>query len=178
MAEYEVRIVDAFTTQRYSSNPCNVIPRADGLSDEQMQSIARELNLSETSFVFPPDVADFWVRFFTLAKEIPLAGHPTIATMHTLVEEGRISLDEPCRVVRELNIGVLPVDISRDAKGRARVVMTQAGPNFGRRLDHNVFAQALGISVIDMLPGVPVQIVRTGTPQAMVPVRSIKVLAG
>lgn len=177
MPDYQVKIVDAFTTKRYTGNACGVVTQAEGLTDEQMQSIGRELNLSETAFVFPSGAADFRVRFFTPKKEIPLAGHPTIATMHTLVEEGRIDLSAGAqRVSQELSIGVLPVDIARDADGNVRVVMTQARPAFGRRLDRNVFAQALGIEPTDMLPDVPPQVVSTGTPQAMIPVKSIEVL--
>lgn len=177
MPDYQVKIVDAFTTRRYAGNPCGVVTRADGLTDEQMQAIARELNLSETAFVFPSHRASFRVRFFTPAKEIPLAGHPTIATMHTLVEEGRIDLSGgPRRVLQELNIGVLPVDIALDDEKQVRITMTQAAPQFERRLDRNMFAQALGIKASDMLQDVPVQVVSTGTPQAMVPVRSLDVL--
>jgi len=177
MPDYQVKIVDAFTTRRYAGNPCGVLTRAEGLTDDQMQAIARELNLSETAFVFPSQRANFRVRFFTPTKEIPLAGHPTIATMHTLVEEGRIDLSGgPKRVFQELNIGVLQVDIALDAARNVRVVMTQAKPEFQRRLDRNMFAQALGIKASDMLQDVPVQVVSTGTPQAMVPVKSLDVL--
>ena len=177
MPDYEVKIVDAFTTTRYTGNPCGVITRAEGLTNVQMQAIARELNLSETSFVTPSRVADFRVQFFTPTKEIPLAGHPTIATMHTLVEEGRIELGEGSRrVVQELSIGVLPVDIERAAAGSPRVVMTQAPPEFQRRLDRNVYAEALGIAPTDIMEDAPVQVVSTGTPQAMVPVNSLPVL--
>lgn len=177
MPDYQVKIVDAFTSRRFAGNPCGVVTRADGLGDEEMQQVARELNLSETAFVFPSQRANFRVRFFTPVKEIPLAGHPTIATMHTLVEEGRIDLSGgPRRVVQELNIGVLPVDIALDEERNVRVVMTQARPEFGRRLDRNLFAQALGIRPSDMLQEYPAQVVSTGTPQAMVPVRSLEVL--
>ena len=177
MPDYQIKIVDAFTTRRYAGNPCGVVTRAEGLTDIQMQAIARELNLSETAFVTPSPRANFRVRFFTPQREIPLAGHPTIATMHTLVEEGRIDLSGgPARVVQELNIGVLPVDIALDAERNVRIVMTQAKPEFLRRLDRNVFAQALGLSPGDMLADVPAQVVSTGTPQAMVPVKSLDVL--
>ena len=177
MPDYQVKIVDAFTTRRYAGNPCGVVTRAEGLTDVQMQAIARELNLSETAFVTPSQRATFRVRFFTPAHEIPLAGHPTIATMHTLVEDGRIDLSKgPQRISQELNIGVLPVDIALDAEKNVRIVMTQAKPEFLRRLDRNVFAQALGISPADMLQDVPAHVVSTGTPQAMVPVKSLDVL--
>ncbi len=177
MPDYQVKIIDAFTTRRYAGNPCGVITRADGLTEAQMQAIAREINASETAFVFPSQRASFRVRYFTPAKEIPLAGHPTIATMHALVEEGRIDLSGGAkRVIQELNIGIFPVDIALDAERNVRVVMTQAKPEFQRRLDRNVFAQALGIKPSDIVDNVPIQVVSTGTPQAMVPVRSLEVL--
>ena len=177
MPAYQVRIVDAFTSRRYAGNPCGVVSHAEGLSDAQMQAIARELNLSETAFVFPSDRADFRVRFFTPATEIPLAGHPTIATMHALVEEGRIPIGKDrTRVTQELNVGVLPVDIEPNAGGNVRVLMTQAKPSFLRTLDRDACAQALGIGTSDMLAGLPVQVVSTGTPQAMIPVVSLAVL--
>lgn len=82
--------VDAFTTQAYGGNPCAVVLDADGLSETAMQCIAREINLSETAFVLSSGKADVRARYFTPSTEIPLAGHPTIATVHTLLAEGRL----------------------------------------------------------------------------------------
>lgn len=177
MPDYQVKIVDAFTARRYAGNPCGVVTRAEGLSESHMQAIARELNASETAFVFPSRVADFRVRFFTPQKEIPLAGHPTIATMFTLADEGRIDLSRgTARVTQELNAGVLPVEVARAPEGFIRVVMTQARPEFLDMLDPEAFARALGIEVEDIRADVPLQVVSTGTHQAMVPVRSLEVL--
>ncbi len=177
MAEYGIVVVDAFTQQRYAGNPCAVVSHAEGLDEVRMQAIAREMNLSETAFVFPSTHASFRVRFFTPRKEIPLAGHPTIATMFTLAAEGRIDLASGrAHVTQELNVGVLPVDLERDAAGNVRVVMTQARPEFGRRMDRATAAQALGIGTDDLLADLPVQVVSTGTPQCMVPVRSLDAL--
>lgn len=177
MPKYEITIVDSFTTERYAGNPCGVVTRAEGLSAEQMQAIARELNLSETAFAMPSQVADFRVRFFTPRKEIPLAGHPTIATMHALVQDRLIELgDAARRVTQELNVGVLPVDLSRRDDGRVRIAMTQATPEFRDELDRDTYARVLGIATSDVLAGFPVQVVSTGTPQAMIPVASLAVL--
>jgi len=177
MSSYRVRIVDAFTSQPFAGNPCGVVADAAGLDDATMQLIARELNLSETTFVTPSDKADFRVRFFTPRREIPLAGHPTIATMHVLAEDGRIEVaGNSTRVTQELNVGILPVDLSQTGDGHVQIVMTQAKPEFLAEVNREAAAAALGISEADLLPGVPVQVVSTGTPQAMVPVRSIKVL--
>lgn len=177
MADYEIKIVDAFTTDRFAGNPCGVITRAEGLSAVQMQQIAREMNLSETAFVFPSQAADFRVRFFTPATEIPLAGHPTIAAMFALAEEGRIDLAAgPRRVTQELNVGVLPVDLARELVGQVRVTMTQLKPEFGPELDSKALAHALGLAPSDLRGDVPAQVVSTGTPQAMVPLASLDAL--
>lgn len=177
MSEYEITIVDSFTTERYAGNPCAVVTQAEGLTTEQMQAIAREMNLSETAFVTPSRVADVRVRFFTPRKEIPLAGHPTIATMHALVEEGRFDVGGGAqRIAQELNVGVLPVDLSRREDGRVRVAMTQATREFHQELDREAFADVLGIEPPDLLAGAPPQVVSTGTRQAMIPVRSLAVL--
>ncbi|MGD9932497.1 MAG: PhzF family phenazine biosynthesis protein [Dehalococcoidia bacterium] len=176
MAEYPIFIVDAFTSVPYAGNPAAVVFDADGLLDDQMQSIAREMNLSETAFVQTSAAADFRVRFFTPLKEIPLAGHPTIATMHILVEQGRIALGAGAlRVTQELRAGVLPVDLARNGD-TVTIVMTQATPAFGDDISVEAMALALGISPADLIPGMPCSVVSTGTPQAMVPVRSIDVL--
>ncbi len=176
MAEYPIRIVDAFTKTPFAGNPAAVVFDADGLSVAKMQSVAREMNLSETAFVQASSRADFRVRFFTPTKEIPLAGHPTIATMHALVEAGRIIVGtEHIRVTQELNAGVLPVDLIRDTD-LLTVVMTQATPVFGDEVPTKDMAAALGIGPDDVMPGLPCRVVSTGTPQAMVPVQSIDVL--
>ena len=174
----EILIVDAFTERPFAGNGAGVVPDARGLDDAQMQVIAREVNLSETSFVTPSDKADFRVRFFTPTTEIPLAGHPTIATMHALAETGRITLSGArTRVTQELNVGVLPVDLDADERGRlTRIWMTQAPPRFLHIHDPAPYAAALGIAPEDIVSETPVQTVSTGTPQLMLPVRGLRVL--
>lgn len=87
----EFRVIDAFTTERFSGNPAAVLLNAEGLSDKLMQSIAREFNLSETTFILPPTEPDATVRFrwFTPAREVNMCGHATLAGIHALVETGR-----------------------------------------------------------------------------------------
>ena len=124
--------VDAFTTVPFAGNPCAVLPDATGLSDEQMQAIAREANLPESSFVLPSEKADFRVRYFTPRMELPFAGHPTIATAFLLTQAGRIPLREPVTTIQlEFEIGVLPVDIHVQDGRPVHVVMTQKAPTFG-----------------------------------------------
>jgi trans-2,3-dihydro-3-hydroxyanthranilate isomerase len=170
--------VDAFTARPLEGNPCAVVLDADSLDTPVMQAIAREMNLSETAFVLRSDQADFGARYFTPAEEIPMAGHPTIATIHALWETGRIQLTGPVTTVTlELRVGPLPIDIVAGAAGQiARIVMTQKKPQFLRIYDPADVLPAFGLDADDLLPGAPVQTVSTGTPQLMLPVRNLDVL--
>ena len=107
MNKLKFKWVDAFTSQLFGGNPCAVVFGADDLSDQQMQIIAQEMNLSETAFVLKSDKADFGARYFTPTEEIPLAGHPTISVFHSLLElceaEGKnsvYSLELPAGVIK------------------------------------------------------------------------------
>jgi PhzF family phenazine biosynthesis protein len=99
MADIEYRIVDAFTNRPFEGNPAAVVLDAQGLSDDQMQRIAREFNLSETTFILPPEdsEASLRIRWFTPGQEVSMCGHATLAGIHALLEEGRYVslLDEP-----------------------------------------------------------------------------------
>ena len=90
MKTYRIKYVDAFTKQLFAGNPAGVVIDANGLTDAQMQSIAREMNLSETAFILQPTVKDanLQIRWFTVKEEVPLCGHATIASFHVLAEEG------------------------------------------------------------------------------------------
>jgi len=173
MPTYPFMQVDAFTDHPLGGNPCAILFDADGLDTATMQAIAREMNLSETVFVRRSEVADFGVRYFTPAEEIPLAGHPTIATTFALVETGRLRLGaNPTRTTLELQVGPIPVDVySRDGLVH-QIVMTQKKPRF-----LEIFAPAdvlplFGLAADDVLPDGPIQVVSTGTPQLMVPLRN------
>jgi trans-2,3-dihydro-3-hydroxyanthranilate isomerase len=88
--------VDAFTDRPFQGNPAVVVPQADGLTDFQMQQIAREVNCSETAFVLTAATpeADFRLRWFTPTQEVDLCGHATIAAFHALAQEGRFNLSQ------------------------------------------------------------------------------------
>ena len=180
MKEHRFVQVDVFTDRPFGGNPLAVFPEAEGLSGEEMQRLAREMNLSETTFVLPPQApgADFKVRIFTPARELPFAGHPVVGTHWVLAHLDRVALQEPVTTVRfELGVGVLPADL-HVAGGRVeRVVMTQDRPAFLSTLDAALLAElaeGLGLSPEAIAgTGLPVQIVSTGVPQMMVPVRSL-----
>jgi trans-2,3-dihydro-3-hydroxyanthranilate isomerase len=172
--------VDVFTDQPFGGNPLAVFPDGEGLSDEEMQWLAREMNLSETTFVLPARTpeADFRVRIFTPAKELPFAGHPVVGTHWVLAHLGRVELREPVTRVRfELGVGVLPADLQVAGGEVTRVVMTQDHPVFLDPLDGTQVVQVANGLDLDQeaisATGLPVQVVSTGVPQMMVPVRSL-----
>ncbi len=165
--------VDTFTTEALHGNPCAVVFGADDLSAAMMQAIAREMNLSETAFVLQSQIADFGARYFTPAEEIPMAGHPTIATIHALIEIGQIKLAaNKITVTLELPVGALSIDI--DANERVpRIIMTQKPPQFMRTYDPAAVAPVFGLTPDDLVADVPIQTVSTGTPQLMLAVRDV-----
>jgi trans-2,3-dihydro-3-hydroxyanthranilate isomerase len=178
MGEYRFLQVDVFTDTPFGGNPLAVFPEAEGLTSEEMQKLAREMNLSETTFVLPArdPQADFWVRIFTPAKELPFAGHPVVGTHWALAHLGRVDLQEPVTQVRfEVKAGLLPADLHVASGEVERVVMTQVPPTFLAVLDDvSELAQGLGLppeAITDT--GLPAQVVSTGMPQLMVPVRSL-----
>ncbi|MGD2165299.1 MAG: PhzF family phenazine biosynthesis protein [Anaerolineae bacterium] len=178
MRTYHFLQVDVFTDRPFGGNPLAVFPDAEGLTDKEMQQLAREMNLSETTFVLASEAegADFKVRIFTPAKEVPFAGHPVVGTHWALAHLGLIELAEPAtRVSFELGVGVLPADLHVTGGEVQRVVMTQDRPSFQIVLEHlEDLALGLGLPMeaIDDVD-LPVQVVSTGLPQMLVPVRSL-----
>ena len=172
MRKYPFFQVDAFTDQPLAGNPCAIIFDADDLDEATMLSIAREMNLSETSFVMRSQVADFRARYFTPAEEIPLAGHPTIATIFMLADTGRLPVKgERTSVMLELQVGPIRVDIFSDAGKVKRIIMTQKKPQFLSIHDAAVVLPIFGLGIEDLRSGLPIQTVSTGTPQMMVPLK-------
>ncbi|MFC5582052.1 PhzF family isomerase [Rhodanobacter terrae] len=174
---YRVYQVDAFTRARFTGNPAGVVPDADGLSEAQMQAIARELHNSETAFILRPeaDDHDVRVRFFTPTTEVPICGHATIAAHYVRAIEG----SAPRGTVRQLTgAGVLQVDIEPTDGDDFRIWMHQRPPTFGpvltKAVRHALIA-ALAIDEQDLGQG-PIEIVSTGHSKVMVPLRSRTVL--
>ncbi|MBS0171352.1 MAG: PhzF family phenazine biosynthesis protein [Nitrospira sp.] len=172
---------DVFTDEPFGGNPVAVFPDADGLTDEELQRIAREMNLSETVFVFPPtdQAAVVKMRIFTPTQEIPFAGHPVIGTFFVLGSLGRLALREPStRLLQECNLGLFPVDIHTHDGVVERVVMAQPSPEFLDVIEEPealfAIARALGINKSAITETrFPVQVVSTGLPVIIVPVRTL-----
>lgn len=170
--------VDVFTERPLQGNPLAVFPRAMGLSREEMEGIAREMNLSETTFVFPPTnpAAHYRNRIFTPGGEIPFAGHPSLGTAYVAALEGLVPKPEGRSVIyQELEIGVLPLELLVENAHIRKVVMTQGEPSAGRRLTSvEGLAKALSVRSRDIgIGGLRPQVASTGIPSLQVPMRSL-----
>lgn len=179
LRSYRFKQVDVFAERPFEGNPLAVFPEADGLSEREMLQLARELNLSETTFVFTPEKPGdpFRVRIFTPGGELPFAGHPVIGTHWVLADLGMTPLTEPITTAHlSLGVGILPAELEVRQGRVDRVTMTQGRPEFLATLDDTSrLASALGLDAAAMeAPGAPVQLVSTGIPQLMAPVRSLE----
>lgn len=145
---------DVFTSQRFRGNQLAVLPEADGLTDEQMQQIAREFNFSETTFVFPPRSGHTReVRIFTPATEVPFAGHPNIGTAFVLASTGALGpLDFPATVTFEEKAGLVPITIEETEEGEIRCELSAPEPlSVGDTADPSLVAPALSLEEDDIL---------------------------
>jgi len=158
-------IVDVFTDRAYTGNPLAVVHGGTGLSTGQMQAIAGEFNLSETTFVLPPTTpeADYRLRIFTPGVELPFAGHPSVGSAWVLARDGLIGTGA---VVQECGAGLLPVLVDADG---ARV--SGGEPVVGGPLDSAAFAAAVGLDAADLDDAVPAGSAAAGVPYAFLPVR-------
>jgi trans-2,3-dihydro-3-hydroxyanthranilate isomerase len=168
--------LDVFTTTRFLGNPLAVVTDGDGFSQDQMQAIAREMNLSETVFVQKPsaDRALARLRIFTTKEELKLAGHPVIGTWFLLAELGVVPAQEGgVHVLQQTGAGVLPVEI-RFKDGRPqRVTMTQMEAKFKPcKIDKKKLAAALGLSPKDFHPTLQPEFVSTGVFNLMLAMRN------
>ncbi|ADI14556.1 PhzF family phenazine biosynthesis protein [Truepera radiovictrix] len=168
-------LLDVFTTRPLTGNPLAVVRDARGLSDAQMQAVARELNLSETSFVLPSATCDVRARFFTPTTELPTAGHPSVGTVYALYQRGLFRDRE--RVTLELQAGPTEMRLERRGDALARVWMDQGVPVLGETFDKGAVARALGLGVAALERDLPVQLGSAGNPFLLVPVASLEALA-
>jgi trans-2,3-dihydro-3-hydroxyanthranilate isomerase len=174
-------ILDVFAAAPFAGNPLAVFPEAEGATGAQMQALAKELNLAETTFVLPPTdpaKAAARVRIFTPFEELPYAGHPSVGTHWLLAEEGRHAgpADGRTRIVQEVGAGLLPMDVDRRGGKVVRVLTTQAPPRFGATFTPAQVAPILGLSDVDVLHDLPSQVVNTGIDWLLVPLRSLDAL--
>jgi trans-2,3-dihydro-3-hydroxyanthranilate isomerase len=176
-------LVDVFISQPFGGNQLAVFSDAAAISDAEMQALAHELNFSESTFVTASDVPGVVrrVRIFTPAREIPMAGHPTVGTTWVLASHGQIPLKSPRgHLDATLQLGIGPVTVTiESANAQPEFVwMNHREAEFGAiRRDGARIANALGIEASDIRDDLPIQLVSTGFPFIYVPLRSIDALA-
>ena len=165
--------LDVFTDRLFEGNQLAVFPDPGDLTTQQMQVIAKEMNFSESTFIYPAERGgDVRMRIFTPGEELPMAGHPTIGSTFALALEGVIAKGRE-RFVFELGIGPTPVSLEWTPDGLRFAWMTQPLPKFGGVIgDRDAFAAAVGVSTADLLPGLPVQVVSCGVAFLFVPLVS------
>jgi trans-2,3-dihydro-3-hydroxyanthranilate isomerase len=165
---------DVFTSRALEGNPLAVFPDGRSLSDDEMQAIAKEMNLSETTYILPRDAAieeelGIRVRIFTVQEELPFAGHPTLGTAFAL--RGKTGADE---IRLELNVGTIPVRFEEKPGQPAFGEMTQNDPVFAEIHDVKKIAEVTGIPAGDIDSDFPVQTVSTGVPFTILPLRGLE----
>lgn len=167
---YHYRVVDVFTTRPLEGNALAVFPDASGIDTPTMQKIAKELNLSETTFVALPTRSDCVasVRIFTPARELPFAGHPTIGTGFVLMEEGVVSGSVDHFLLEE-QVGPIPIRV--DKGERPLIWLRTPAINKGRRFNREICAQVLGLNTRDLLPITP-QLLSAGNPTLFIAVQN------
>ena len=174
--------VDAFTDKSFGGNPAGVVPNANLLNEEQMQNIAREMNLSETAFVTPINDELFKVRFFTPICEVDLCGHATIAAFFIMAKKGYIKpIENGIKTVfQKTKVGKLAVNLKYVNGKIDKVFMEQANPkDFGKVLDIGKLLYALGIEKGDIGINeeiVDPEIISTGLPDIILPISKKEVL--
>jgi trans-2,3-dihydro-3-hydroxyanthranilate isomerase len=171
-------IVDVFAEKAFEGNPLAVFHDARSLSTDEMQALARETNLSETTFILPSekDNKGVRVRIFTTQEEVPFAGHPTLGTASWLYWN-HATLRGASAITLSLNRGPITVRFTPPAPGEpgVRGTMQQADPMFGATHDRNAVAAAIGLSADDLDPDHAPQTVSTGMSFCIVPLRSLQV---
>lgn len=165
--------VDSFTKELFKGNPAGVVPEADGLREQEMQFIAREMNNSETAFLFSPDdnSCDGVIRYFTPKKEVPTCGHATIAAMYVKAVTENLSSS----VFRyKTKVGVLPFEIIK-TDNDYKIIMTQGKIEFEDPFENTLrdrIVDALSLSSIDLDERCPIQVVSTGHSKVLIGIKS------
>jgi len=177
---YRYITCDVFTETRFGGNPLAVLPEAEGLSDLQMQQIAREFNYSETTFVFPPETGHTRkVRIFTPSQEVPFAGHPNIGTAFVLARSGALGqIESSLSVTFEEKAGLVPITIKED-RGEITSCELQAPQpvSFGKKIPSALIASALSLDADDLVTTThEPRVVSVGLPFVMAELRDCAAL--
>ncbi|HET7870494.1 MAG TPA: PhzF family phenazine biosynthesis protein [Actinomycetota bacterium] len=170
--EVPFRLVDVFCERALTGNQLCVVPEPGSLDEATMQSLAREIGFSETTFVTAYDDDRYSMRIFTPGAELPFAGHPTLGTAFVMVAEGRVRSP----LTQVVTAGEFPVEVDIDP---GFATMHQLPPTFGPKIDDlDEVAAGGGLTPADLHPDLPPQLVSTGLPHLLVPVRDEPTLRG
>lgn len=169
MKKLTVYQIDSFTKEKFKGNPAGVVVNADGLNDNQMQMIARELNNSETAFLFSSDSINYdgIIRYFTPKSEVPICGHATIAAMYAKALEENL---ESCVLKIKTNVGILPFEIVKNNISY-QIIMTQGEFSLSETFDSDTsqrIINAIGLEESDINKNCPIQIASTGHSKVMI----------
>ena len=179
---------DVFSSRPLEGNSLAVFLDGRGLTDAEMQALAKEMNLSETTFILPRDPAiererGIRVRIFTVQEELPFAGHPTLGTAFALRGRGHEDQGDKnkkktgaAQVVLQLNVGKVPVNFEDSAGEPAFGEMTQINPTFGIQHEREAIARATGLRVEDFDDSLPIETVSTGLPHIVTPLKSLALM--
>jgi trans-2,3-dihydro-3-hydroxyanthranilate isomerase len=173
MAGLTFYVLDVFAEEKYSGNQLAVVREASGLSDKDMQRIAKEMNYSETTFIMSDQEREggYDVRIFTPDKEVPFAGHPTLGTAYLIQHE---IIGKPVeKVVLNLKIGQIPVTFKYTGKDVREMFMKQNQPDFGETYEPSIMAQILDLEENDIDKGTPIEEVSTGLPFIIIPLKNL-----
>jgi trans-2,3-dihydro-3-hydroxyanthranilate isomerase len=167
---------DVFSSNSLEGNSLAVFSDARGLTDAEMQAIAKEMNLSETTFIFPRDPEiererGVRVRIFTVLEELPFAGHPTLGTAFSLRNGSAAN-----EIALELNVGKVPVRFEQAPGQPTFAEMRQVDPQFGVVHEREAVARAIGISTDDFDPSLPIQTISTGLSFTVTPLKSLAII--
>jgi trans-2,3-dihydro-3-hydroxyanthranilate isomerase len=186
---YEFIQLDVFTQTALAGNPLAIFPDARGLNDAEMQALAREMNLSETTFILPRDAATEAregkkVRIFTVETELPFAGHPTLGTA-LFLRASESNQKKPTEITLDLKAGRIPVRFTANSENAGRDgvdgqvfgEMRQRDPEFGTPLSREDVARVIGIAVDEIPLEWPIQPVSTGLTFTIVPFRNRQTLS-
>ena len=175
---YRFLICDVFTNQRFGGNQLAVLPEASGLSDAQMQQIAREFNFSESTFVLPSTTSTRQVRIFTPVAELPFAGHPNVGTAFVLATIGELGeIGATTTVTFDEKAGRVPVQIHRQGAGFRCVLSAPEALSIGKAVDATLAAAAVSVSPSDIVMAThPPQAASVGLPFLFAEVRDSAVL--
>lgn len=178
MRRLHYHLIDVFTDRAFGGNPLAVVTNGRGVAPETMQAVAKEFNLSETTFVLPPDDPrhDWRVRIFTPSSELPMAGHPTVGTAFVLAREHLIPrAGRETNIIFEEGVGPVPVRVEFEDGEPSFAEMSQPLPTFGPRVDDRAaVARMLSLEESDLEAGLPVEVVSCGVPFLYVPLRGLE----